>query len=61
MDSIILASRVDGVVMVVEAEKPHWEVAESSRQRIINGNGWVFGFILNKRRYPVPQWLYQRL
>jgi Mrp family chromosome partitioning ATPase len=33
-DSIALASRVDGVVMVVEAEKTRWEVAQSAKQRI---------------------------
>jgi capsular exopolysaccharide synthesis family protein len=61
MDAIVLAPRVDGVVMVVEAEKTRWEVAESSRQRIINGNGKVLGAVLNKRRYPVPDWFYKRM
>lgn len=61
MDSVVLAPKVDGVVMVVEAERTRWEVAESSRQRIISGNGKVLGVILNKRKYHVPQWLYKRL
>lgn len=61
MDAIVLASRVDGVVMVVEAEKTRWEVAEASRQRIIEGNGNVLGAVLNKRRYPVPDWFYKKM
>ena len=61
MDAIVLAPRVDGVVMVVEAEETRWEVAEASRQRIIQGNGNVLGAVLNKRRYPVPDWFYKRM
>jgi protein-tyrosine kinase len=45
----------------VEAEKTRWEVAEASRQRIIQGNGNVLGAVLNKRRYPVPDWFYKRM
>jgi capsular exopolysaccharide synthesis family protein len=61
MDAIVLASRVDGAVLVVEAEKTRWEVAEASRQRIIQGGGNVLGAVLNKRRYPVPDWFYKRM
>ena len=61
MDAITLAPRVDGVVMVVEAEKTRWEVAESVHQRIVSGNGKVLGVVMNKRRYPIPDWLYKRL
>jgi capsular exopolysaccharide synthesis family protein len=61
MDAVVLGSRVDGIVMVVEAEKTRWEVAEVSRQRIIQGNGNVLGAVLNKRRYPVPDWFYKRM
>lgn len=61
MDSVVLAPKVDGMVMVVEAERTRWEVAESSRQRIIGGNGKVLGVILNKKKYHIPEWLYRRL
>ena len=61
MDSVVLAPKVDGVVMVVEAERTRWEVAENARKSIKGGNGNVLGVILNKRRYPIPEWLYTRL
>jgi capsular exopolysaccharide synthesis family protein len=61
MDAIVLSPKVEGVVMVVEAEKTRWEVAESSRQRILRENGKVLGAVLNKRRYPVPDWFYKRM
>lgn len=61
MDPILLAQRVDGVVMVVEAKKTRWEVARSSIERVMAGNGRVLGIVLNKRHYPIPHWLYRRL
>ena len=60
-DSIALAARVDGVIMVVEAEKTRWEVAEHAKQRVENSNGKILGVILNKRQSHIPRWLYKRL
>jgi Mrp family chromosome partitioning ATPase len=60
-DSIALAARVDGVIMVVEAEKTRWEVAEHAKQRVENSNGKILGVILNKRQSHIPDWLYKRL
>ena len=54
-DSIALAPRMDGVVMVVEAEKTRWEVAQSAKQRIESGNGKILGVILNKRTVLRPE------
>jgi len=60
-DPITLASKVDGVVMVVEAEKTRWEVAQLAKQRIENGRGKILGVVLNKRQLHIPDWLYKRL
>jgi protein-tyrosine kinase len=60
-DPVTLASRVDGVVMVVEAEKNRWEVAQLAKQRIENGKGKILGVVLNKRQFHIPDWLYKRL
>jgi capsular exopolysaccharide synthesis family protein len=60
-DPIRLASKVDGVVMVVEAEKTRWEVAQLAKQRIENGKGKILGVVLNKRQFHIPDWLYKRL
>jgi protein-tyrosine kinase len=60
-DAIILASRVDGVVMVIQAEKTRWEVAQRAKQRIENSNRNIIGVVLNKRRRYIPGWLYKRL
>ena len=60
-DSITLAGKVDGVVMVVEAEKTRWEVAESAKQRIESGKGTILGVVLNNRHFYIPEWIYKTL
>ena len=60
-DAIALAPMVDGVILVIKAEKTRWEVAQNARQRIESGKGKVIGVVLNERRFYIPGWLYQRL
>jgi protein-tyrosine kinase len=60
-DSIALAGKVDGVVLVVEAEKTQWEVVQDVRGRLEHGGGRFLGVILNKRRFHIPNWIYKRL
>lgn len=60
-DAVVLAKYVDGVVMVVEAEKTRWEVAASAKQRIEDGNGTMVGVILNNRRFHIPRGVYKNL
>lgn len=60
-DSIALAKKVDGAVMVVQAEKTRWEVAENAKQRIESGKGTVLGVVLNNRKFYIPEWLYKTL
>jgi protein-tyrosine kinase len=60
-DAASLAGSVDGLILVLEAEKTRWEVAENARKSIKGGNGNVLGVVLNKRRYHIPNWLYKRL
>src|SRR5437763_12706997 len=60
-DAAMLASRVDGVVIVVDAGHSRREEILISQRMIENSGGKFLGFVLNKRRYPVPEWLYKRL
>lgn len=60
-DSRTLATKVDGVVMVVQAEKTRWEVAESARQRMEHDNVNILGVVLNKRKMHIPEWAYKML
>jgi len=60
-DSVVLSGPVDGVVLVVEAEATRYEVAQEVVQWITTHGGNILGVILNKRRYPIPKWIYKRI
>ena len=56
-----IAALMDGVVLVVEAEKTRWEVANKVREALVQADSNVLGVILNKRRFHIPEWLYKTL
>jgi len=60
-DVLSVAPFVDGVILVIEANRTHREEPCLARRRITDAGGTVLGYILNKRRYDVPEWLYRRL
>jgi Mrp family chromosome partitioning ATPase len=60
-DAAVLASSVDGVVIVVEAGRSRRDQIVNAQRTIEQAGGKFLGFVLNKRRYPVPDWLYRRL
>jgi protein-tyrosine kinase len=60
-DGLAIAPRVDGVVLVVEAEKTRWNVVNSVKDRIATVGGNILGVAFNKRRYYIPQSIYDRL
>jgi capsular exopolysaccharide synthesis family protein len=57
-DAAILAPLVDGVVLVVEAERTRWEVASQAKRTIEESGGRILGAVLNRRRYHIPPALY---
>lgn len=56
-----LAPETDGVMVVVEADSTKREQILNAKQTIERADGNLLGFILNKRQYAVPDWLYKRL
>jgi uncharacterized protein involved in exopolysaccharide biosynthesis/Mrp family chromosome partitioning ATPase len=56
-----LAGMVDGVVLVVEAERVHWEEAKRATDSLVQARANVLGAVLNKRRSYVPEWLSRKL
>ena len=60
-DAAVLSSSVDGVVVVVEAGQARREEILNAQRTIETAGGKFLGFVLNRRRYPVPEWLYKRL
>ncbi len=60
-DGLAISSKVEGVVLVVEAERTRLPVVESARDRIRRGGGDILGVVLNKRRFHIPEWIYKQL
>ena len=56
-----LASLCDGVVLVIEAERLRWEVLLEAKAQLLKWNANTVGVVLNKRRFPIPDWLYRML
>ena len=60
-DSVALSVKTDGVVLVVEADKTRWQVANSVKERIESQGGIILGVFLNNRRHYIPRFIYKRL
>lgn len=56
-----LARHVDGIILVVEAEYTRWPVVQNFIDRLVGSGGNILGVVLNKRRYYIPSFLYNRL
>jgi len=60
-DAGILAPLVDGVVLVVQAEKTRWQVAEQAKRALEESGAQVLGAVLSRRQFHIPEALYGRL
>ena len=60
-EGLELCAVVDGVVIVVEAEKTRFQVISNLRGRISQCGGNLLGMVFNKQRYYIPKWVYKRL
>ncbi len=52
---------LDGVLLVVEAERIRWEVAQRTKELLTQAGAQLLGVVLNKRQEHVPSWLYRTL
>jgi Mrp family chromosome partitioning ATPase len=60
-DGLAISRRVDGVVLVLEAEKTRWPVAERLKEQVQSSGGNILGIVFNKRRYHIPEFVYKRI
>lgn len=58
---ILFSPQVDGVVLVVDADKTRWQIAEKQKRELTAQGGNVLGVILNNRTYPIPENIYKKL
>lgn len=54
----ILPSKADGVVMVIEAERVRRHVIQRSILTLEDSGANILGTVLNKRKYPIPKFIY---
>jgi len=60
-DAAFLAPAVDGVVLVVEANRTRGTSIRESIKTINMAKGNLLGCVMNRRRYPIPKWIFGRL
>ncbi len=60
-EGLVLASKVDGVVMVLAAEETRWQVVEDVQRRLNMMGGNLLGSVLNKQRFHIPRMIYKRI
>ncbi len=57
-DAGILAPLMDGVVLVVEAEKTRWQVAEQAKRILEDSGARLLGAVLSRQRFHIPEAVY---
>lgn len=57
----MLAANVDGVVLIVRANRTKREVLTKAEKLVRFGGGRVIGTVLNRRSFPIPEAIYKRL
>jgi Mrp family chromosome partitioning ATPase len=60
-DILGLAPLVDGVLMVIEANRTTKEQIVYLERTLERGGGRILGHLLNKRTYPIPEWVHRKL
>ena len=61
IDGLAISSTVDGVIIVVEAEKSRSPVIQSLKSKIVKSGGNILGIVFNKQRYYIPPSIYKML
>lgn len=60
-EALSIAGSVDSTILVIEAESTRWQLAANAKKRIEQAGGNVLGVLLNKQRYYIPKFIYDRL
>jgi capsular exopolysaccharide synthesis family protein len=60
-ETTILARKLDGLILVIEAEKTRWEVAAYHKQQLADAGVRFTGAILNKKKMFIPRLIYRLL
>jgi Mrp family chromosome partitioning ATPase len=57
--AVVLAPLVDGIVIVVEANRTQKDQLRYVERTLESAGGRILGHVLNKRTYVIPEWLHR--
>jgi len=60
-EAIVLGALSDGVVLVLKANSSRKETARSAVQEFQTAKVRVLGAVLNQRKFPIPEAIYNKL
>ena len=60
-ECLVLASEIDGVVMVIKSGETRGQVARNAKRLVEDAGGKLLGVVLNMRNYYIPECIYKRL
>ncbi len=60
-EAVAVAQHVNGIILVVEANRTKNQQLKFTEHQLQMAGGNILGYVLNKRRYLVPEWIYRRL
>lgn len=60
-DSILISRLADGAILILESDATRREVARTAKENFESASVRVLGAVLNKRTFPIPRFLYERL
>lgn len=60
-NAIRLAPLVDGIILVLEANRTQTEQIRYTERTIESVNGRILGHVLNKRTYVIPNWFHRMM
>jgi Mrp family chromosome partitioning ATPase len=60
-DALALGAMTDGVVLVLDSESTHRDAARRAAHNLQAARVRTIGAILNKRSYPIPQFIYRMM
>ena len=60
-DTIVMASHLDGVILVVQADNTPWYELGRAKQMLKDKNVPLLGIVLNRRKFYIPRYIFQKL
>jgi protein-tyrosine kinase len=57
----VICKKVDGVVLVLGSGTTRRQVALKAKRELEEAGGKVLGVVLNRRKFHIPKWVYERL